>query len=63
MADNRKKFLGPNAGTLRDPVSNEKAHGRMRNPPRFNEFGGFSSAKKAVYTNEAKLTTVGNSVV
>ncbi len=63
MADNRKKFLGPNAGTLRDPVTNEKAHGRMRNPPRFNEFGGFSSARKGVATNDAKLVKVGPSVV
>lgn len=63
MADNRKKFLGPNAGTLRDPVSNEKAHGRMRNPPRFNVMGGFDSAKKAVYPNDHKLVKVGPSVV
>jgi len=62
MADNRKKFLGPNAGTLRDPTSNAKEHGRMRNPPRFMEMGGFSSAQKGIKKNDKKLATVAGSV-
>jgi hypothetical protein len=60
MADNRKKFLGPNAGTLRDPTSNSLTHGRMRNPPRYMEMGGFSSAKKGFFKNDKKLTSPGD---
>lgn len=60
MADNRKKFLGPNAGTLRDPTSNSKEHGRMRNPPRMMEMGGFSSTRKGFFKNDKKLTGTGD---
>lgn len=59
MATNRKKFLGPNAGTLRDPTSNAKEHGRMRNPPRYAEIGGLSSAGKAIFKNGANLSKPG----
>jgi hypothetical protein len=62
MADNRRKFLGPNAGTLREPTSNAKEHGRMRNPPRMMEMGGFSSIKKGFYKNDKKLTGTGDVV-
>lgn len=62
MADNRKKFLGPNAGTLRDPTSNEKRHGRMANPPRMMEMGGFDSTRKGFEKNDKKLATVAGSV-
>lgn len=63
MADNRKKFLGPNAGSLRDPLSNAKEHMRNRNPPRFSEIGGFSSASKGFSKNEHGLASVSGSVV
>lgn len=62
MAANRKKFLGPNAGTLRDPVSNAQKHGKMVNPPRFPQFGGFSNSTKAISKNDMRLTSVGGSV-
>ena len=62
MADNRKKFLAPNAGTLRDPTSNAKEHGRMRNPPRYMEMGGFSSARKGFAKNDKRLTKPGDTV-
>ena len=63
MAENRRKFLGPNAGTLRDPTSNSLEHGRMRNPPRYMEMGGASNAQKMFKKNEHKLASVGASVV
>lgn len=63
MADNRKKFLGPNAGTIRDPTSNAKEHGRMRNPPRMMEMGGFDSVRKGFHKNDKKLASVATSVV
>lgn len=63
MADNRKKFLGPNAGTLRDPTNNSLEHGRMRNPPRMMEMGGFDSTRKGMKKNDHKLASVAGSVV
>lgn len=63
MADNRRKFLGPNAGTLRDPTSNQLEHGRMRNPPRMMEMGGFDSTKKGLHKNDKRIAPVGSSVV
>jgi hypothetical protein len=63
MADQRKKFLGPNAGTLRDPTSNSLEHGRMRNPPRMMEMGGFDSTRKGMRKNDKKLSSVAGSVV
>lgn len=62
MADQRKKFLGPNAGTIRDPISNSLSHGRMRNPPRSMEMGGWSSANKGFAKNDKRLAGVGESV-
>jgi len=62
MADQRKKFLGPNAGTLRDPTSNSLEHGRMRNPPRLMEMGGFDSTRKGMRKNDKKLSSVAGSV-
>lgn len=62
MADNRKKFLGPNAGTLRDPTSNEKRHGRVANPPRMMEMGGWDRTSKGFEKNDKKLATVAGSV-
>jgi len=60
--DNRKKFLGPNAGTLRDPTSNSLEHGRMRNPPRMMEMGGFDRTGKGFHKNDKKLSPVATSV-
>jgi hypothetical protein len=63
MADNRRKFLGPNAGTLRDPISNSKEHGRMRNPPRYmDDMGGWTSGKKGFARNDKRLTKPGDTV-
>lgn len=62
MADNRKKFLGPNAGTIRDPTSNSLEHGRVRNPPRLMEMGGWDSTRKGFHKNDKKLASVGASV-
>ena len=62
MANNRKKFLGPNAGTLRDPTSNAREHGKMRNPPRLMEMGGWDSIRKGFHKNDKRLASVGASV-
>lgn len=59
MADNRRKFLGPNAGTLRDPTSDAKEHGRMRNPPRYVQIGkGWQS--RGMSKNDKKLSKPGD---
>lgn len=63
MAQNRRKFLGPNAGTLRDPTSNALEHGRMRNPPRMMVMGGWDSTKKGMYRSDKRLSSVAGSVV
>jgi hypothetical protein len=63
MAQQGKKFLGPNAGTLRDPTSNALVHGRVHNPPRMMEMGGFDSTRKAIAKNDKKLASVAGSVV
>jgi hypothetical protein len=62
MAENRKKFLGPNAGVLRDPTSNALEHGRMRNPPRFMEMGGFNGKTKGFHKNDKRLASVAGSI-
>jgi hypothetical protein len=61
-SENRRRFLAPNAGTLRDPTSNAKEHNRNRNPPRFMEMGGASSAKKMINKNDKRLTGTGDVV-
>lgn len=63
MADNRKKFLGPNAGTIRDPTSNALDHGRVRNPPRLMEMGGWDNVRKGFFKNDKRLSPVASSVV
>lgn len=62
MANRGRQFLAPNAGSLRDPTSNAKEHGRMRCPPRFMEMGGFSSARKGFSKNDKKLSKPGDTV-
>jgi hypothetical protein len=60
--ENRRRFLGPNSGVLRDPTSNAKEHNRNRNPPRFMTMGGASSARKMIQKNERRLTGTGDVV-
>lgn len=62
MAQSNRKFLGPNAGVLRDPTSNAKEHGRVRNPPRYMEMGGFSNGNKGFFKNDHKLASVAGSI-
>lgn len=63
MAESRRKFMGPNAGTMRDPTSNSLEHGRMRNPPRMMEMGGFSNTRKGFQKNDKRIAKPGQSVV
>lgn len=61
MAENRRKFLGPNAGTLRDPTTNGMEHGRMRNPPRYPDITtGWVS--RGIKKNSRKLSKPGDTV-
>lgn len=34
------KFLYPKAGSIRQPTSNSRHHGRIVNPPRMNQLAG-----------------------
>jgi hypothetical protein len=46
---------------MRDPTSNAKEHGRMRNPPRYNEVGGRWQSR-GVSRNDKKLGKPGDTV-
>lgn len=59
MPGNRQKYLGPNAGVIRDPTSNALEHGRMRNPPRYVEVGGRWQSR-SFHKNDKKLSKPGD---
>lgn len=54
------RLFKPNAGVVRDPVSNEKQHGRIVNPPRFPVLGGFSGKAKGFFKNMMTIGKPGN---
>lgn len=58
----KARFLLPNGGSIRDPLSNQQDHGRVFNPPRFPQVGGFSGPNKGTYRNSKKLASPGESV-
>lgn len=60
MSGNRL-FNPADSLAIRDPVSNEKQNGNIMNPPRFAEFGGFSSAARGLYRNMMKIVRPGAS--
>jgi hypothetical protein len=61
MASNRRQWLGPASYSMRDPTSNAKEHGRMRNVPRYNEVGGRWQSR-GVSRNDKKLGKPGDTV-
>jgi len=61
MAVNRRQWLGPASYSMRDPLSNALNHGRMRNPPRYNEVGGLWQ-RRGVFRNDKKLGKPGDTV-
>jgi hypothetical protein len=46
---------------MRDPTSNALNHGRMRNPPRYNEVGGRWQSR-GHFRNDKKLGKPGDTV-
>lgn len=60
MSGNRL-FNPADSLSIRDPVSNEKENGNIVNPPRFAEFGGFSSASRGLTRNNQRIIRPGAS--
>lgn len=54
------KWMKPSERGKRDPVSNEKQNGRITNPPRFAEIGGFKNRNKGFHANNMKIIKPGN---
>lgn len=53
-------YLSPKIGPgLRRPTDNSKEHGKTVNPPRYAEFGGLSSAAKALTKNKLTIKVPG----
>jgi hypothetical protein len=43
MPAHRRLFMPADGLAIRDPMTNERAHGNIMNPRRYAEFGGLSS--------------------
>lgn len=41
-----KDFMYPKAGSIRGPTDNAQNNGRIVNPPRLNQMGGFDKLKE-----------------
>lgn len=52
----------PRKAPMRAPTSNEKANGRIMNPPRYPEIGGFTSAQKGFKNNNYKIRKPGDTI-
>lgn len=46
MPAQRRLFMPADSLQIRDPLTNEKRHGNIMNPPRYMEIGGMTSANK-----------------
>ncbi len=44
MPAQRRLFMPSDSLQIRDPLTNEKRHGNIMNPPRYMEIGGMKSA-------------------
>lgn len=49
----------PSSRGMRDPKTNAKENGRIENPPRFPEMGGFKNAQKGFSKNKFGIKTPG----
>jgi hypothetical protein len=49
----------PSGRGMREPTSNRKENGRVVNPPRYPEMGGFSSAAKGFKRNDKSIRKPG----
>jgi hypothetical protein len=59
MAENLFK---PSSRGIRDPLTNEQVNGRVVNPPRFPELGGFKNKSKGFKKNSIGIVKPGPSV-
>jgi hypothetical protein len=50
----------PRRAPMRAPTSNEKQNGRIENPPRYPEIGGFTSAGRGFRNNRMKVRKPGD---
>jgi hypothetical protein len=46
----------PKSRGIRQPTDNKKENGKMINPPRMAQIGGFSSTGKGMKSNNLKIT-------
>lgn len=54
----KRNSLEPGNAPLRNPTSNQKANGRIMNPPRYPDFGGFNDAS-AIRKNDLDVKKPG----
>lgn len=52
----------PSSRGLRSPTSNEQMNGRVKNPPRYAEMGGFTSNRKGFKKNNMGIKTPGDTI-
>lgn len=50
----------PSSRGRRDPLSNEQQNGRITNPPRMAEMGGFTSTRKGFKRNNKSIQKPGD---
>lgn len=55
------KLFEPSAQGKRDPNDNARQNGRIINTPRYAQFGGLTSASKALTGNNMKIVKPGGS--
>lgn len=52
----------PRKSPMRAPTSNAKGNGRIENPPRFPEIGGFTGPGRAFKNNAMKIRKPGDAI-
>jgi hypothetical protein len=52
----------PGEAGRRDPTSNKQQNGRITNPPRYAEMGGYTSGRKGISANDKRIVLPGPSV-
>lgn len=63
MADRNQPGIGvkPTGRGMREPTSNQQQNGRIVNPPRYAEIGGFTSGQKGFKRNDKSIRKPGAS--
>lgn len=57
-----RELFKPSEKGKRDPVSNTQQNGRITNPPRFAQMGGFRSARRGMEKNQMGIKKPGDTV-